>query len=612
MSSSTLETLQFDNSCLSKLPLDPNPQNYVRTVPGACFSRVTPTPVKNPRLVATSREALQWIGLDEAQVNRPEFVEYFAGNKVLPGSEPAAHCYCGHQFGNFAGQLGDGRAMYLGEVINPQGQRVEIQFKGAGKTPYSREADGRAVLRSSIREFLCSEAMFHLGVPTTRAGTLVTSDSYAVRDINYDGHPKDERCTVVLRIAPSFIRFGSFQIAKPMDPYTGRAGPSPGRTELVQTLLDYVIQYHFPESLQHTEPADKYASFFGEVVRRTALLAAEWQCCGFTHGVLNTDNMSILGLTIDYGPFGFVESYEGEFTPNTSDNQGRYAFEKQPKICLWNLERLAEALAFALPQDRRQAELARYWPIFEGAYYTKMRAKLGLIDNSEPGDVELFKSLLATMENTGADFTNTFRNLKLMTLTEGPHGRGDQALVEYLLTQTSSAEVQMSKMCPKVPVRQLQMLLSLADQQPEMLVALTGKDVSFVREELAKHERWKEESKQYTPERKRQTDTEAWNAWLAQYRARLDRLVAQHAGADLAELDQRRRALMDATNPKFILRNHMAQTAIEKAEKGDFSEVHRLLDLVRQPFSEGEAFADSHYDAKPPDWASGICLSCSS
>eukprot|EP01113_Clastostelium_recurvatum_P039160 TRINITY_DN5950_c0_g1_i1.p1 TRINITY_DN5950_c0_g1~~TRINITY_DN5950_c0_g1_i1.p1 ORF type:complete len:323 (-),score=10.22 TRINITY_DN5950_c0_g1_i1:44-946(-) len=168
MSSSTLETLQFDNSCLSKLPLDPNPQNYVRTVPGACFSRVTPTPVKNPRLVATSREALQWIGLDEAQVNRPEFVEYFAGNKVLPGSEPAAHCYCGHQFGNFAGQLGDGRAMYLGEVINPQGQRVEIQFKGAGKTPYSREADGRAVLRSSIREFLCSEAMFHLGVPTTR------------------------------------------------------------------------------------------------------------------------------------------------------------------------------------------------------------------------------------------------------------------------------------------------------------------------------------------------------------------------------------------------------------------------------------------------------------
>ena len=216
-------------------------------VPGACFSRVTPTPLDNPHLVAFSTSALELIDLDADAAKEPKFTTYFGGNEIIPGSQPAAHCYCGHQFGSFAGQLGDGATMYLGEIINGKGERWELQFKGAGLTPYSRSADGRKVLRSSIREFLCSEAMHHLGVPTTRAGTCVTSDSRVVRDIFYDGNPIRERCTVITRIAPTFLRFGSFEIFKAPDEQTGRKGPSHGRDDILDVMLEYAIGTFFPE-----------------------------------------------------------------------------------------------------------------------------------------------------------------------------------------------------------------------------------------------------------------------------------------------------------------------------------------------------------------------------
>lgn len=245
---STFETLTFDNLALRTLPIDKEKRNYVRTVSGAVFSRVSPTPLESPEVVVVSEDAMMLLDLPASECARKDAAEYLSGNKLMPGSETASHCYCGHQFGYFAGQLGDGAAMYLGEVINRKGERWEIQLKGAGLTPYSRSADGRKVLRSSLREFLCSEAMHFLGIPTTRAGACVTSSTTVSRDMFYDGHPRDEKCSVILRIAPTFIRFGSFEIFKTLDPFTGRVGPSVGRKDILLQLLDYTIQTFFPEA----------------------------------------------------------------------------------------------------------------------------------------------------------------------------------------------------------------------------------------------------------------------------------------------------------------------------------------------------------------------------
>jgi serine/tyrosine/threonine adenylyltransferase len=307
----TLETLRFDNCQLRELPVDTGP-NEVRTVRGAAFARVAPTPVVNPRVVALSAPALALLGLRADEVAaHPAAAEYLSGNRVLPGAEPAAHAYCGHQFGSFAGQLGDGATMYLGEVLHPAtGERWELQFKGAGKTPFSRTADGRKVLRSSLREFLCSEAMAALGVPTTRAGSVVTSDSTVTRDVFYTGDAIQERCTVITRIAPSFLRFGSLEVVKSTDPMTGRAGPSAGDGALLDALLGYVCRHfygHLAGAHAPGKPAGAaFEAMYVEIVRRSAALVAQWQAHGFAHGVLNTDNMSLLGLTIDYGPFGWM------------------------------------------------------------------------------------------------------------------------------------------------------------------------------------------------------------------------------------------------------------------------------------------------------------------
>eukprot|EP00195_Chlamydomonas_chlamydogama_P001982 CAMPEP_0202917096 /NCGR_PEP_ID=MMETSP1392-20130828/70188_1 /ASSEMBLY_ACC=CAM_ASM_000868 /TAXON_ID=225041 /ORGANISM="Chlamydomonas chlamydogama, Strain SAG 11-48b" /LENGTH=354 /DNA_ID=CAMNT_0049609735 /DNA_START=89 /DNA_END=1150 /DNA_ORIENTATION=+ len=354
MAQRTLETLNFDNLSLKALPVDTGP-NETRTVPGACFSRIpTLSPLQSPKLVSASVEALQLLDIGPDQVQRPEFVEFMAGNTQLPGSEPAAHCYAGHQFGFFSGQLGDGAAMYLGEVVNALGERWEMQLKGSGLTPYSRAADGRKVLRSSVREFLASEAMFHLGIPTTRAGSVVSSDSRIDRDPYYDGRVVAERCSVVLRIAPTFLRFGSFEIFKPTDKTTGRAGPSVGReAEMLPTMLDHLVRTylstiwvtHQGDSLQpgpSSRREDMYLDMYKEVLLRTASLAASWQAVGFCHGVLNTDNMSVLGLTLDYGPYGFMESFDPDHICNGSDDSGRYDYKGQPDICRWNCEKFAE------------------------------------------------------------------------------------------------------------------------------------------------------------------------------------------------------------------------------------------------------------------------------
>ena len=310
--------------------------------------------------------------------------------------------------------MGDGATMYIGEVVHKD-KRTEIQFKGAGKTPFSRSADGRKVLRSSVREYLCSEAMAALNIPTTRAGTLVTSfETRVARDKFYDGHPTMEPTAVITRLAETFIRFGSFEIAKMPDRQTGRAGPSAGNTKIVNDLLDYTIESYYPEI---EDSAEKYTQFLGEITERTARLAAKWQLVGFCHGVLNTDNMSIVGLTIDYGPFGFMDRFDPGFICNASDAQGRYKYENQPIICKWNLMKFAQqihfCLGFASVNETAEFITEKYDKAYVEAITAGAREKLGLQVQDE-GDMALYETMLTTMAETAADFTATWRALELI------------------------------------------------------------------------------------------------------------------------------------------------------------------------------------------------------
>ncbi|XP_054712716.1 protein adenylyltransferase SelO, mitochondrial-like [Uloborus diversus] len=582
VSMATLETLKFDNLALRKLPVDPEKRNYVRTVNAACFSKVIPTPVENPKVVAYSTSAMKLLDLSEVELERKEFVEYFSGNKLLPGSETAAHCYCGHQFGYFSGQLGDGAAIYLGEVINQKNERWEIQLKGAGLTPYSRTADGRKVLRSSIREFLCSEAMHHLGIPTTRAGSCVTSDSEVIRDIFYDGHPKSENCSIVLRIAPSFIRFGSFEIFNTLDPITGKVGPSVGRTEILHTLLDYVIETFYPEIHQSMDnQLQKYSAFFKEVVLRTARLVALWQCVGFCHGVLNTDNMSILGITIDYGPFGFMDMYNPDHVCNGSDDGGRYAYDKQPEICLWNLKKLAKAIQKALPLSETSPLLELYYEEFNATYLGKMRAKLGLINLQLPEDMSLVEELFSTMEESGADFTNTFCCLHYIDVTDSAKKETSFREVEQkIVEQCYSVEAMVNACKPEALSPQIHTLLMLVNADPSIINQLgrTGLTLKRMLMKLQKSKSLEE----MTRETKSKNDKLLWNKWLKRYKIRLDQDMKNCR--NLNEYNRGRLKVMKQNNPKFILRNYILQNAIEKAEKGDYSDVKQLCKLLENPY----------------------------
>uniref|UniRef100_A0A8C5H328 Selenoprotein O n=1 Tax=Gouania willdenowi TaxID=441366 RepID=A0A8C5H328_GOUWI len=644
---SSLERLDFDNAVLRKLPVDPSEEPGPRQVKGACFSRVQPQPLTKPRFVAVSQDALALLGLDGEQVmSEPLGPEYLSGSKVMPGSEPAAHCYCGHQFGQFAGQLGDGAAFYLGEVRVPAGQdpqlllenpsgRWEIQVKGAGLTPYSRQADGRKVLRSSIREFLCSEAMFFLRVPTTRAGSVVTSDSKVIRDVYYSGNARHERCSVVLRIAPTFFRFGSFEIFKQADEFTGRQGPSYGRDELRSQMIDYVIEMFYPEIQQnYSDRVERNVAFFREVMVRTARLVAQWQCVGFCHGVLNTDNMSILGLTLDYGPYGFMDRFDPDFICNASDNSGRYSYQAQPAICRWNLVKLAEALAPELPPDRARAVMDEYLDVYNRFYLDNMRKKLGLLKREEPEDEMLITELLQTMHNTGADFTNTFRNLSQISCPTDGQSEDEEVkkATDLLLQQCASLEELKAANKPSMDPRELAMLLSLAQSNPSLFQMIS--DRATVARQLDKLSRLKD-LMESSEEELRTKHAEDWTSWVTRYRKRLAHEL--QGQSDVQAVQDERVSVMDNTNPRVVLRNYIAQNAIEAAEKGDFSEVQRVLKVLEKPFSaqagwelptlaaagggvaqrerdegeEEESSADRHpvpYDSKPPAWAREICV----
>jgi len=533
--SGTLESLTFDNRFTRELPADPETTNQRRQVMGACYSFVQPVKVAAPQLVAYSRETAALLDLSAETCESDDFLQVFVGNHLPAGMEPYATCYGGHQFGNWAGQLGDGRAINLGEIINQRSERWALQLKGAGPTPYARTADGLAVLRSSVREFLCSEAMFHLGVPTTRALSLALTGEQVVRDMFYDGHPKLEPGAVVCRVAPSFTRFGSFQIFA-----------SRGETEVLKQLADYTIRTDFPH-LDAPSP-EVYLEWFKEVCRTTADMIVHWMRVGFVHGVMNTDNMSILGLTIDYGPYGWLEDYDPTWTPNTTDASGRrYCFGNQPQIAHWNLVQLANAIYPLIEQvEPLQQALDVYTQSFQQGWQTMMAQKLGLNTFEPDTDDALFTELFAILPLVETDMTIFFRRLAMIDVN-----------VE-----------------------------SVGDTRDETLIAPLM-PAYYVPEQLTREYR-----------------TRIGN-WLHSYVKRLAKDNTSH---------EIQRSRMNAVNPKYVLRNYLAQLAIDKAEQGDFSLVDELLELMRHPYDEQPDKED--FAKKRPDWArhrAGCSmLSCSS
>lgn len=580
----TIDTLNWDHSQLRALPICPDKDalRQPRHVSGACLSHASPSPVDRPSLIVAVPSALELIDLppDDA-TTRPQLVECLSGNQLPMGAMPTAQCYCGHQFGVFAGQLGDGAAISLGGVLNSRGDRWEVQLKGAGTTHYSRKADGRKVLRSSLRELLASENAHALGIPTTRAAALVTSDTFVARDINYDGHAIKERASILTRLAPSFLRFGSFEICDP------RGGPSPGDVPLLETLLDHTAAQlgKSPKSDAAADVAASRLDTFGEMVERTARLVASWMCFGFCHGVLNTDNMSVLGMTLDYGPYGFMETYDPEYVCNASDQHGMYAYHRQPEVCRWNCERLADALAPVVPTALTKPLLARFDDVYFASFSERMLAKLGIAAVAD-GDDDLLQGLLGAMQRTGADWTASFRALCDIALP--PFRKGREALA---LAPTVERIVE----CCASP----QQLAASAMQKSLELGAASAEPADAAKSEALR--RHAEELSRAPASVKRTHDVALWSAWLARY---AERLLKEEAAKD--EAVWRRR--MRSTNPRVVLRNWIAQEAIDAASSGDIDVVRKVLDAVTRPYDEANDEDGERY-ALPLGTVEGRCVS---
>jgi len=517
----------IQNKFIKELPADPNRNNTRRQVKESCFSFVSPKTPSYPKLIHASKELAAELGLTASDLISDDFRDVFSGAKALTGSSSYAMCYGGHQFGSWAGQLGDGRAINLAEIEN-KGKTWMLQLKGAGPTPYSRNADGLAVLRSSIREHLCSEAMFHLGVPTTRSLSLMLSGDEVLRDMMYDGNSAYEKGAIVCRVAPSFIRFGNFEIFA-----------SRGDVKTLRELTDFTIKHYYPEIITKTKT--KYLEFFEKVANQTREMIIHWQRVGFVHGVMNTDNMSIFGLTIDYGPYGWLEGYDPGWTPNTTDRQHkRYRFGNQPNVALWNLVKLANAL-YPLVEESEPFEriLQKFGEDFKDEYLSMMNSKLGL-EKMTNSNIELILQLEEALKLSETDMTIFFRNLSDFTKESNPE-----------------------------------------------------KFLSIVREAFYKVEEISAEVAQQ------------WKKWFGNY-------------SELLKIENRdqeeRAAAMKKINPKYVLRNYMAQVAIDAADDGDYSVVEELFNLLKSPYEE--QVENEKWFVKRPEWARHkvgcSMLSCSS
>ncbi|XP_007665947.2 protein adenylyltransferase SelO isoform X1 [Ornithorhynchus anatinus] len=525
-----MKMVSFDAWSLSTeklgiLPIDPIGENYVREVKHCIFSIVYPTPFQSRvHLAAVSKEVLEDIlDLDVSISKTDDFIQLVSGGKIVSESIPLAHRYGGHQFGTWAGQLGDGRAHLIGIYTNRHGEQWELQLKGSGRTPYSRNGDGRAVLRSSVREFLGSEAMHYLGIPTSRAVSLVVSYDDVWRDQFYNGNRGKERGAVVLRIAKSWFRIGSLEILAHY-----------GEKDLLRTLLDFVIQEHFTSV--DVNDHNSYLDFFSAVVSETTSLIALWMSVGFAHGVCNTDNFSLLSITIDYGPFGFMESYDPNFVPNASDDERRYKIGNQASVGLFNLNKLLQVLNPLLDPGQKQLAvqiLEKYPDLYNKRIKELFKAKLGFLGERK-GDGYLIAFLLRLMEETKADFTMTFRQLSEITQ------------------------------------EQLQEL-----NIPQEFWAL--KDIS---------------------------EHKLFPDWVTMYLLRLK--------SNLDDSDAKRRKRMTSVNPRYVLKNWMAESAVRKAEMNDFSEVRFLHQVLQHPFQKQTAAEKAGYSSPSPFWAKDLRVSCSS
>lgn len=518
--------LNIVDTFIKELPADPIKENSRRQVAEACFSYVTPKKTAKPELLHVSLDMLNAIGLSQEEASTPTFLKIITGNKILPNTSPFAMCYGGHQFGNWAGQLGDGRAINLAEV-ECKNQRWMLQLKGAGETPYSRRADGLAVLRSSIREYLCSEAMHYLGVPTTRALSLALTGDEVLRDIMYNGNSEYEKGAIVCRVAPSFLRFGSYQIF---------AARQDVRT--LKKLVDYTIKQFYPELGKPFKTT--YLHFFEAVLNKTLETIIHWQRVGFVHGVMNTDNMSILGHTIDYGPYGWLEGYDHNWTPNTTDNQfKRYRYGAQLDVGFWNLYQLANALYPIIGEAKGLEDILNsYKEKEEQQYLAMMRNKLGLF-SEEKTDRNLIFKLEEILQLTETDMTIFFRNLSLFSIEKPLNG------------------------------------------------------VNIIKDAF------------YEPDGVSIDINKKWIVWFQDYAARLNR--------DDSTTEERRKK-MNTVNPKYVLRNYMAQLAIDAANKGDYRVIDELFKMLKKPYNEQPEY--EKWYAKRPEWARHkvgcSMLSCSS
>jgi uncharacterized protein YdiU (UPF0061 family) len=636
-----LTQIEWANTQIKNLPIEENPTNRPHKVIGYNYSYVTPEKRLNPRIVALSEPCLEMLEIDPKTVEKdPESAEYLCGNKLLAGSKPIAHNYCGYQFGSWAEQLGDGRAITIGDLYNSKGELYELQFKGSGQTPYSRFADGKAVLRSSVREFLCSEAMWALGIPTTRAASLIVTDTLADRDLLYNGNVIKEKCAVVLRVAPTFWRFGSFEIFK---------GPSAGKEhEMLPKMLDYLLTHHFKdimnmEDVNKWSRSDLYYEMYCEIARRTAQMVAMWQCYGFMHGVLNTDNMSALGLTIDFGPFGWMDYMNKQHICNHSDKGGRYSYENQPSICKWNLGKLAEAWKPAGNGSKMFQYLKEnYDTLYNTFYYGKMREKLGLICYELPEDEKLIDELFNTMHENSSDFNNTFRRLAIFDIPNKFSGNSEdnyKKTLEELSALSADLDTLLALQKPQYTPSQLAQLKMIANGNIHYLMMM-GIEPETIELEEEKMNEYKKLEKM-TQKELTESISKRWVTWLDKYSTRLHKeteaVVSPHAEKKIeveedskegtigakkpkltvnsyAELCKLRQDKMNSVNPVYILRNYMAEEAIKQAEGGDNTGVKTLLDILLNPFSsdESKGAAWKHYKESPPKWAGEICVSCSS
>ena len=518
--------LNINNTFTEALPADSDFTNSIRQVKNIGFSYVEPTKPKLPSLIHNSKEVAELLGILKEDLSSEIFLNTFSGQEIYKDTNPYAMAYAGHQFGNWAGQLGDGRAINLFEVSH-NNQQWAVQLKGAGKTPYSRRGDGLAVLRSSIREYLCSEAMHHLGVPTTRALSLMLSGDEVMRDMLYDGNPAYEKGAIVCRVAPSFIRFGNFELFA-----------SQGDLTNLKRITDYLIEQFLPHLGSPTK--ETYIQFFDEVMNRTLEMIIHWQRVGFVHGVMNTDNMSILGLTIDYGPYGWLEGFDYGWTPNTTDAQNkRYRYGNQPNIALWNLLQLANAL-YPLVEDVKPFEeiLNDYKKQFDIRYLKMMRQKIGL-ENETEEDNKLIQNLEECLLLTETDMTIFFRQLGKFKKNEYKNG-------------------------------------------------ISINEKAF-----------------YHPQNKSSKVKERWLDWFQQYDRRLQK-------ESLTDIERQKK--MHAFNPKYVLRNYMAQQAIDEANYENYQLIDDLFNLLKKPYDEQPE--NEKWFTKRPEWARHkvgcSMLSCSS